>query len=82
MPEILFPDVADRARTALASSRIYDLRRLRVDHDGEALVLRGRVSSYYHKQLAQELVRAEVDGTEVVNALAVVYTPRDDDSTW
>jgi hypothetical protein len=67
-------DHAARAKQALSQSRIYDLRRLSVDQDGEAVVLRGRVSSFYHKQLAQELVRNEVDGAEVVNSIRVIYS--------
>lgn len=45
-----------------------------VDQDGEAIVLRGRVSSFYHKQLAQEVVRNAIDCVEVINAIRVVYT--------
>jgi hypothetical protein len=67
-----------QARMALLRSNIYVLRKLHVDRDGDRLVLRGRVESYYHKQLAQELVRADVHGTEVLNALQVVYTPKPD----
>jgi hypothetical protein len=37
------------------------------------VVLHGRVGSFYHKQLAQELVRSATDGAEVVNAIHVVY---------
>ena len=61
------------AQQALARSRIFDLRNLQVEHDGECVVLRGRVDSFYHKQLAQELVRASIDGTEVINAITVDY---------
>lgn len=73
MAETLLTDIADRAQEALLRSRIFDLRRLAVDQEGEAVVLRGRVSSFYHKQLAQELVRTAIDGVEVVNAISVVY---------
>lgn len=66
-----------QARHALARSRIYDLRRLLVDPDGEAIVLRGRVSSFYHKQLAQEVVRNAIEGVEVINAIRVIYDRRD-----
>ena len=66
-------DMAKQAKIALNRSRIFDLRRLHVDEDGEAIVLRGRVSSYYHKQLAQEVVRNATDGAEVINAIRVVY---------
>lgn len=65
---------ASQARQALSRSRIYDLRRLMVDQDGEAIILRGRVSSFYHKQLAQEVVRNAIDGVEVINAIRVIYT--------
>ena len=61
------------AQQALARSRIFDLRNLQVDQDGDCVVLRGRVDSFYHKQLAQELVRASIDGTEVINAITVDY---------
>ena len=67
-----------RARAALSCSSIYVLRRLQIDRDGESLIMRGRVDSYYHKQLAQELVKTAVDGIEVVNVLQVVYTPKSD----
>ncbi len=78
MAETLLTDTAARAKSALSRSRIYDLRRLSVEPDGEAVVLRGRVSSFYHKQLAQELVRNElarneIEGAEVINAIRVVY---------
>jgi hypothetical protein len=71
-------DDLSRARVALSLSNIYVLRKLQLDRDGEALVMRGRVDSYYHKQLAQELVKAAVEGIEVINALQVVYTPKTD----
>jgi osmotically-inducible protein OsmY len=63
----------EEARGALSRSNIYDLRMLRVDGDGDSVVLSGRVSSFYHKQLAQEIVRTAADGFEVVNAIRVVY---------
>jgi hypothetical protein len=73
MAEILVTDVAVRAKSALLRSRIFDLRRLAVEQDGEAIVLRGRVSSFYHKQLAQEVVRNAVEGAAVINAIRVIY---------
>lgn len=71
-------DELSRARTALLHSNIYVLRNLQVDRDGDRLVLRGRVESFYHKQLAQELVRVEVACSEVINALQVVYGHKPD----
>lgn len=82
MAETYITDIADRAQAALGRSTIFDLRRLRVQQDGEAVVLRGRVSSFYHKQLAQELVRTALDGAEVVNAISVVYSRDDAASDW
>ncbi|MES1213845.1 MAG: BON domain-containing protein [Singulisphaera sp.] len=60
------------AQSALADSTIFDLRDVIVEEGEDALVLRGRVSSFYHKQMAQEIVRA-VAGREVdvVNSLIV-----------
>jgi hypothetical protein len=73
MAETVLTDVLEQALAALAHSRIYVLRRLEVLADGEAIVLQGHVDSYYHKQLAQELVRMAVDGTDVINEISVVY---------
>ena len=65
-------EVRPLAQSALSDSAIFDLRDLVVEQGDDALVLRGSVSSFYHKQVAQEVVRA-VAGREVdvVNAIAV-----------
>jgi BON domain len=73
MAQMLLSDAATQAKAVLATSRIFDLRCLDVEQDGESVVLRGRVDSFYHKQLAQELVRVAVEGTEVINAICVEY---------
>jgi len=64
-------DVQPRAQTALASSPIYELRDLRVEDQGGTLLISGAVSSYYHKQLAQEVVRSVCEGIEVSNSIRV-----------
>ncbi len=69
----LMTDVELRARDALSRSAIYVLREIEVELDGGAIRLTGSVDSFYHKQLAQELVKNVLDGVEVVNALRVVY---------
>lgn len=51
-------DVLPRAQTALWNSPIFELRDLRVEQRDGMLLLSGVVSSFYHKQLAQEVVRA------------------------
>jgi hypothetical protein len=79
MPETFVDDVVVQAKTVLMRSRIYVLRTLHVFQDGDAIILRGSVDSYYHKQLAQELVRMAVEGVEVINLLDVVYRPEGDD---
>jgi hypothetical protein len=65
-------DVVPQVQEALDASPIYALRHLRVEQMGQMLLLSGVVSSFYHKQLAQELVRAVTDGFEVVNMVRVV----------
>ena len=39
---------------------------------GAALLISGSVSGYYHKQLAQELVRAVAGAIDLVNSVRVV----------
>ena len=41
--------------------------------EGEALLLSGCVSSFYHKQLAQEVVRSVCRGTCVINSVSVEH---------
>ena len=59
------------AQTALADSSVLDLRGLRVEVVDESLIISGSVSSYYHKQLAQEAVRAVAVEMAVVNSIHV-----------
>jgi len=76
MSQVSIRDVRPRAQIALASSPIFELRDLRVDQEEATLLISGCVSSFYHKQLAQEVVRAvckecnELD-IEVVNSIRV-----------
>jgi hypothetical protein len=71
MPETTFSRVHSRAQAALGGSPIFALRRLQVNCNGESLVLSGRVATFYHKQLAQEVVRGATEGIEVVNSIHV-----------
>lgn len=76
MPQVSVRDVCPRAQSALATSPIFELRDLRVDQQNATLLISGRVSSFYHKQLAQEVVQAvcrEYRGTgiELVNSIRV-----------
>ncbi|MBI3839823.1 MAG: BON domain-containing protein [Planctomycetia bacterium] len=64
-------DVQSRAQEALSGSPVYALRELHVEQHGDALVIHGLVSSFYHKQLAQEVIRTAAEGLEVVNSIQV-----------
>ena len=64
-------DIEPRARNALAASPIFALHEITVKRAGDALLLSGIVTSFYHKQLAQEAVRAVAEGVEVVNSIDV-----------
>jgi hypothetical protein len=65
-------DYASRANSELGHSPVFALRDLSVEQSGERLVIQGRVSSFYHKQLAQEVVRAVSGGLCVVNSVEVL----------
>lgn len=56
---------------ALAASPISELRELQVEQYDGALLISGVVSSFYHKQLAQEVVRTVCREIEVVNSIEV-----------
>jgi osmotically-inducible protein OsmY len=71
MIDISRQDVQPRAQAALQTSSIVALREVRVQESEGALRLSGRVSSFYHKQLAQEVVLAVASGMEVVNQIDV-----------
>jgi len=71
MSAVIPTQIEPRAQAALAASARYELRGVRVEQRGTALVLRGTVSSYYHKQLAQEVVRSVCKESELINAIRV-----------
>ena len=64
-------ELCERAQSALSTSPISELRELRVDRCDAGLVIAGRVSSYYHKQLAQEVVLAVSQRLDVDNKVDV-----------
>lgn len=69
------PSVCHEAQSALQASPFYDLRELTVEErDDRRLIVRGIVGSYYHKQLAQEVVLgfAKSRAYRVVNDVEVV----------
>jgi hypothetical protein len=64
-------ELHQRAQDVLDASPIRVLRDVRVDREGQTLVLSGRVESFYLKQLAQELVRTVASSCELVNSIDV-----------
>mgnify|MGYP001437702552 CR=1 FL=1 len=63
--------VEEIAQSALTTSPIHAMRVLGVERAGDQLVISGRVDTFYHKQLAQELVRSVAEGVRVVNSINV-----------
>jgi len=62
-----------RAEAMLARSTVLRSRGLSVlNRDGQ-IILRGKVSLFYHKQLAQELIRAEIPDVMIVNEIQVHF---------
>jgi hypothetical protein len=71
MSAVMINDEQARAQRALADSPFYELRELQVEQRENALYISGIVSSFYHKQLAQEVVRTVCKGIEVINSIQV-----------
>lgn len=71
MVTILTNDLCSRAQAALSNSPFFELRELQVEHRDSMLFISGNVSSFYHKQLAQEVVRSVCQGIEVINSIQV-----------
>jgi osmotically-inducible protein OsmY len=65
-------DIAAAARNRLQASAYRGVRSIVCDYHEGVLVLRGRVSSYHQKQLAQEAIRRVAGILEIVNAVQVV----------
>jgi hypothetical protein len=71
MATFVIDDVQPRARAALTASPIYELQALEVQQRDAALWISGTVSTFYHKQLAQEVVRSVCQDIEVINRIRV-----------
>ena len=69
-------EVAVAAQHSLRSCQNFELKRLLCEVENGAIILRGQVSSYYLKQLAQEAVRSLAGVHRVANRLEVVYVRR------
>ena len=82
MAQAFFTDVASLAKIVLGRSRIFDIRALDVGQEADSVVLRGDVDSFYHKQLAQEIIKTSLEGVEVINEIRVAYNGVRADSDW
>ena len=63
--------IAKAARELLGGDPYGSLRTVSCDSTDGVLFLRGRLSSFYHKQLAQEVVARIVRVTQVINEIEV-----------
>jgi osmotically-inducible protein OsmY len=71
MATVLINDLHCRAQAALANSPFFELHELQVEQREGTLFISGNVSSFYHKQLAQEVVRSVCKEIEVINLIQV-----------
>lgn len=63
---------SSRLAQALSRSPIPALRKLSVDENESTVTIKGQVSSYYLKQLAQETILPLLDGRQLLNRVHVV----------
>ena len=68
--------VERQAKASFQRSPYAEIHRIRCEFHEGILTLRGSVSSYYLKQIAQTVAR-DVDGVERVNNRVDVYRPPD-----
>ena len=73
-PETLQASIKDRAERFLHSNPYLVLKHISCDYLDGVLILRGRLPTYYLKQLAQESV-ADLDGVDRIENQIQVVTP-------
>ncbi len=66
-----FHDVTGRLRLLLSESPIAEIRKIRVEQEGDMVMLDGRVRSFYAKQMAQETIRDASRGLHINNRVRV-----------
>ncbi|MFN3191723.1 MAG: BON domain-containing protein [Aureliella sp.] len=66
-----YRDVTGRLRILLSESPIAEIRRVKVEQQGDRVLLQGRVRSFYAKQMAQETVREAAGKLHIVNSVSV-----------
>ena len=68
---IAIEPILTQAKRALQESNFHDIRNLQVERANDSLVISGSVSCYYHKQQAQEAIRAVSGDLMVINEVDV-----------
>lgn len=66
-----FHDVTGRLRLLLSESPLSEVRRIRVEQEGDTVMLDGFVRSFYAKQMAQETIRNAAHGLQIENRVRV-----------
>ncbi len=66
-----FAGIEAAATECLLKSLYHDVRRVRCEYHDGVLFLRGRLSSFHQKQVAQEAVAGVKGVTQVVNEIEV-----------
>ncbi len=61
-----------QATAALRESPLPALRKLSIEETEATVLIRGKVSSFYLKQMAQETVMPVLGGRELVNRVTVI----------
>ena len=71
MIDSAFLDITGRIKRLLSESPMAEVRHIRVEQEGDRVLLHGRVHSFYAKQMAQETIRSAARGMHIVNAVSV-----------
>jgi len=74
-PTTASAEALEAATACLERSPYLPIRSVSCEYDHGLLFLRGQVSCYYHKQIAQEAVSRIEAVTQVVNRIVVVSSP-------
>ncbi len=61
----------ERIRDALDQSPLYDVRLVHVEAMGDRIILSGKVSCFYHKQMAQKLIHFAYQAENLVDDIRV-----------
>ena len=64
-------EIQNRVRSALARSAIHELHHVRVEQHTDGLLISGVVSSYFHKQMAQDTARLMAREIKISSSIEV-----------